>query len=57
MNTKYYENGEITTIVRYRMIGHGINAQQVYQRIVTTFSIARGIIRDNEPQPVKCFYR
>ena len=57
MKTNYYENGEITTIVNYRFVGYGTDAQAIYRRIITTFSISRGIIRENEPQSVNCFYR
>jgi len=57
VKTKYYENGDITTIIEYQFIGYGINAQSVYQKIITTFSIARGVIKNREKQPVKCFYR
>lgn len=54
---KTYENGDKTTIVEYKAIGHGLNAQTVYQRIITVYTIADGIIKDHEPQPVKVFYR
>ena len=39
METKYYENGDITTIIYYRFVGYGIHAQAIYRRIITTFSI------------------
>ena len=57
MKTKYYENGDITTIIYYRFVGYGMDAQPIYRRIITTFSISRGVIRENEPQSVNCFYR
>lgn len=57
MNRKFYENGEYTTVIDYKFIGYGINSQAVYQKILTVFSIANGIIKENEPQPVKAFYR
>lgn len=57
-DTKYYENENgITTVIDYKFIGNGINANSIYQKIITTFSIADGIIKFKEPQTVKCFYR
>ena len=57
MKTRYYENGDKTTIVRFRFVGYGIDAQPVYQKIITVYSISEGVLVDNEPQPVKVFYR
>ena len=57
MNTRYYENGDITTIVEYRFVGYGKSAKPVYQKIITTYSIARGVIRDKERQSIKAWYR
>lgn len=57
MNKQYYENGDITTVIDYRFVGYDLNAKPVYQKIITTFSISNGVIKDSEPQSVKCFYR
>ena len=57
MERKYYENGDITTVIDYRFVGYDSNAKPVYRKIITTFSIADGVIKENEPQSVKCFYR
>ena len=57
MERKYYENGDITTVIDYRFVGYDMNANPVYRKIITTFSIADGVIKENEPQSVKCFYR
>lgn len=57
MRTRYYENGDKTTIVRFKFVGYGVNAQPVYQKIITVYSISDGVLIDNEPQPVKVFYR
>ena len=57
MKTKYYENGDKTTIIEYRFVGYGLDAQAVYQKIITVYSIAEGIIRDKERQPIKAWYR
>jgi len=57
MNTKYYENGDKTTIINYRFVGYGLNAQSVYQKIITVYSITEGVIIDREPQPIKTWYR
>ena len=57
MNTKHYENGDITTIINYRFVGWGLDAQSVYQKIITTYSIAEGVIKNEEPQPIKTWYR
>jgi hypothetical protein len=57
MKTQYYENGDKTTVVKYKFVGYGIDAQPVYQKIITVYSISDGILIDNEPQPVKVFYR
>jgi hypothetical protein len=54
---KTYENNGITTVIEYRWVGYGKDAQSVYQKIVTTYTIAEGIIIDHLPQPVKVFYR
>ena len=56
-NVKYYENGELTTKVTYKFVGWGIHAQPIYRKVVTIFSIANGVIKENESQSVKCFYR
>lgn len=55
--TKYYENGEITTKVEFVFSGYGINAQSVYHKFITTFSIADGAIKDREYIPCKVFCR
>ena len=57
MDRKYYENGDITTIVEFRWAGYGINAQSVYDKIITTFSVADGIIKNCEIVPYKKFCR
>ena len=57
MKTRYYENDEVTTKIDYRFIGYGLNTEAVYQKIITTFSIADGILKDSEQQTVKGFYR
>jgi hypothetical protein len=57
MNTKYYDNGDKTTIIEYRFVGYGLDSQSVYQKIITTYSIAEGVIIDHEPQPIKTWYR
>ena len=54
---KYYENGDITTVVEKVFVGYGLNAQPVYAKRVTTFSIAQGPIKENELIPAKCWYR
>ena len=54
--TRYYENGDITTKVQYIPVGHGRNAETVYKKHITVFSIANGIIKD-EIIPCKVFYR
>lgn len=55
--TKYYENGDIITEVVFKPSGYGLDAQMVYHKIVTTFSIADGIIKDREYVPCKVFCR
>jgi hypothetical protein len=57
METKYYENGDKTTIIEYRWVGYGKDAKSVFQKIITVYSIAEGIIRDKERQPIKAWYR
>jgi len=56
-DVKFFENGDITTKVTYVMTGYGINAQQVWGKRITTFSISDGVIKDNEWISPKCFYR
>lgn len=55
--TKYYENGDITTVVEFVASGYGLNAQTVYHKFITTFTIADGIIKDREYVPCKVFCR
>ena len=55
--TKYYENEGITTIVKFVFAGHGIDAQEVYSKRITTFSVSDGVIKDNEYIPCKAFFR
>jgi len=57
MNTRYYENGDVTTIIEYRFVGYGKDAQAVHQKIITTYSIAEGVIRDKERQSIRAWYR
>ena len=54
---KYYENGNITTKIEFQHVGYGLNAQKVYCKFVTTFSIPRGVIKNREYCPPQCFYR
>lgn len=56
MNTKYYENGDKTTIIEYRFVGYGLNAESVYQKIITVYSIADGVTVDHEPQAINTWY-
>lgn len=57
MNTRLYENGDIITKVEFVFSGYGINAQAVYHKFVTTFSISEGVIDYRKYYPCKCFYR
>jgi len=54
--TRFYENGEISTKVEFITVGYGINAQSVYGKRITTFSISDGVIKDGEYISPKCFY-
>lgn len=54
---KYYENGNITTKVEFVFAGAGLNAQSVYYKFITTFSIEDGVIKDREYVPCKVFCR
>ena len=53
--TRYYENGDITTRVRYHFAGYDRNGAPVYGRDIATFSIARGVISDCRIAPT-CHY-
>ncbi len=55
--TRHYENGDITTIIEYVFAGYGLNAQGVYGKRVTTYSIADGVIRDGEYIAPAVWYR
>ena len=55
--TKYYENKDITTKIEFKMVGYGIDAQAVYCKFITTFSIANGIILNRKFVAANCFYR
>ena len=57
METRYYENGDITTKVEYKWVGYGLDAQSVYCKFITTFSIAKGVIKNREYVRANCFYR
>ena len=54
---RYYDNGDITTKVEFVYSGQGINAQEVFHKFITTFSIARGVIIDREYVRCKVFCR
>lgn len=55
--TVAYENSDITTIVDFVFVGYGLNAQAVFAKRITTYSISDGIIKNNEYIPAKCWYR
>lgn len=57
MKTRYYENGDKTTIIEYRWVGYGKDAKSVFQKIITVYSIAEGVIIDHEPQSIRAWYR
>ena len=52
---KYYENGDKTTKIEYQWIGYGLDAQSVYKKIITVFSIEEGVIKQEIRLPK--FYR
>ena len=54
---KYYENGDITTIVELVFCGYGIHAQSIFGKFVTTFSIEKGVIIDRSYISPNCFFR
>ena len=54
---KYYENGNITTIVEYVFCGYGIDAQSIFGKFITTFSIEKGVILDRKYVSPSCFFR
>lgn len=54
---KYYENNDISTKIEWKFVGHGSDAQAVYCKFVTVFSIADGVILDRKYVAPKIFYR
>lgn len=51
MNAKYYENENKITKIEYEWVGYGINAESVYKKIITVFTIAEGIVKQEVKLP------
>ena len=54
---RFYENGDVSTVVEFFPVGYGINAQTVYAKRITTYTIADGIIKDGEYVAPAIWYR
>lgn len=53
----YREHGDTTTKITYIAVGYGIDAQTVYGKRITTFTVADGVKRNDEYIAPTCFYR
>lgn len=47
MNTRYIENDKTTWKLTYEFKGYGMNAEPIYMERITEFSIADGILIEN----------
>lgn len=45
----FSERGSVTTNRTFRFVGYGIDANLVFEELVTKFSIARGCFQDKKP--------